>query len=185
MAFFENRYLITAGVQGDNSVAIWNLNSRQVEKSALVGHYAMNQLKVDPFVGSQFIQFATVGNNASFTVWRYDTENQELVLYDVKMPKPNWSELHYLSVAFTDSVTAPLSTRSESPSLTNYAVIGTSDGRLVPFDLMSQKYTELGMISKLTKGEIGVINIANNSIVLGSSDGTVAHYPILGGQISV
>ena len=41
------------------------------------------------------------------------------------------------------------------------------------------------MISKLTKGEIGVINIINNSIVLGSSDGTVAHYPILGGQISV
>ena len=41
------------------------------------------------------------------------------------------------------------------------------------------------MVTKLTKGEIGVINIANNSIVFGSSDGTVAHYLILGGQISL
>ena len=60
-------------------------------------------------------------------------------------------------------------------------MIGTTDGILIPFDLSSQKYTELGMVTKLTKGEIGVINIANNSVVFGSSDGTVAHYPILGG----
>jgi hypothetical protein len=64
-------------------------------------------------------------------------------------------------------------------------VIGTSDGILLPFDLTAQRYTELGMISKVAKGEVGVINIANNSIVVGCSDGTVAHYPILGGQISL
>lgn len=116
MAFFESRYLITAGTQGDNSVAIWNLNSRQVEKSALVGHYAMNQVKVDPCVGSQFIQFATVGNNASFTVWRYDTESQELALYDVKAALPTWSDVHFLCVSFTDFVQAPLSNTSEGPS---------------------------------------------------------------------
>lgn len=104
MAFFENRYLISAGVQGDNSVAIWNLNQRQVEKSALVGHYAMNQVRVDPCVGSQFIQFATVGNNASFTVWRYDTESKELALYDVRPDKSFHSELHFLSISFTDFV---------------------------------------------------------------------------------
>lgn len=100
-------------------------------------------------------------------------------------PLPSWNDVHFLSLNFTDLVQAPPSTRSESPSQTNYAVIGTTDGILIPFDLSSQKYTELGMVTKLTKGEIGVINIANNSIVFGSSDGTVAHYLILGGQISL
>lgn len=42
MAMYENKYLITAGVQGDNSISVWNLNSRVVEKSALLGHYAIN-----------------------------------------------------------------------------------------------------------------------------------------------
>jgi hypothetical protein len=43
MAFFEDSYLITSGVQGENSLAIWNLkNKGQVEKSALLGHYAVN-----------------------------------------------------------------------------------------------------------------------------------------------
>lgn len=50
MAFFDDTYLITVGVQGENSVAIWNLKTRIVEKSALLGHYAVNQIKIDPNV---------------------------------------------------------------------------------------------------------------------------------------
>ena len=50
MAFFEDSYLITVGVQGENSVAIWNLKTKVVEKSALLGHYAVNQICIDPNV---------------------------------------------------------------------------------------------------------------------------------------
>lgn len=55
-------------------------------------------------------------------------------------------------------------------------MIGTSDGILLPFDLTAQRYTELGMIGNVAKAEVGVVNIANNSIVVGCSDGTVAKY---------
>lgn len=50
MAFFEEQYLITIGVQGENSVAIWNLKTKVVEKSALLGHYAVNKICIDPNV---------------------------------------------------------------------------------------------------------------------------------------
>lgn len=55
MAFFEESYLITVGVQGENSVAIWNLRTRVVEKSALLGHYAVNQIRIDPNVNGSCI----------------------------------------------------------------------------------------------------------------------------------
>lgn len=186
MAFYENRYLIMAGVQGESTIAIWNLQTRVIEKSAEKswshGHYAINQVRVDPFVGSSFIQFVTVGNNAAFTVWRYDIENQQVALFDVGAPE--LSDVHFLSVTFSDFLQAPPSNRSESQSATYYAVVGTSEGTVVPFDLTTHEFTERNMINKITQGEIGVISIANNSVVVGSSDGTVAHYPILGGQIS-
>lgn len=75
MAFFENKYLITLGVQGEpNSLALWNLQRRLMEESALMD-YTVNQVRVDPHTaGSSTFQFITVGNNATLTVWRYDTE---------------------------------------------------------------------------------------------------------------
>lgn len=106
-----------------------------------------------------------------------------MALFDASAPA-QLSDVHFSSVTFTDFVQAPPSNRSESQSTTNYAVVGTSAGSVIPFDLGAQRFTELGMINKITKGEVGVISIANNSVVLGSSDGSVAHYPILGGQIS-
>lgn len=41
------------------------------------------------------------------------------------------------------------------------------------------------MISKLTKGEVGVVNIAHDYIVVGCSDGTVAQYRMLGVHVTV
>ena len=87
MAFFEETYLITVGVQGENSVAIWNLKTKIVEKSALLGHYAVNQIRIDPNVTGSCIQFITVGNDCAFTLWRYDTESQQVSLFDVGDPE--------------------------------------------------------------------------------------------------
>lgn len=40
------------------------------------------------------------------------------------------------------------------------------------------------MIYNHAKGEVGVLSIANNSIVFGCSDGTIGHYKMTGGYIT-
>jgi len=47
---YDAKYLITLGAQGDDTLAVWDISSGQVIKSAPVGNAATNQVKVDPFV---------------------------------------------------------------------------------------------------------------------------------------
>jgi len=201
MAFFENKYLITLGVQGEpNSLALWNLQRRLMEESALMD-YTVNQVRVDPHTtGSSTFQFITVGNNATLTVWRYDTEAAKAghsgeavqALHPILVQPPRQLlDLHFLSVAFTDYLPAPVGTY--------YAVVGVSDGSLVPVviplnhpELSSPEEEEekprfvgdAHMRSRISGGEVGAISIAHDAIVIGCSDGVVAYYPIVGSQIS-
>ena len=48
----DARYLITLGVQGEDTLAIWDISSGLIVKSALIRNYATNQIKIDPFVES-------------------------------------------------------------------------------------------------------------------------------------
>ena len=179
MAFFEDSYLITVGVQGENSVAIWNLRTKIVEKSALLGHYAVNQIRIDPNVTGSCIQFVTVGNNCAFTVWRYDTESQQVSLFDVGAPE-RLNGVHFLSVAFTDLLEKQPQNKYEDSILVNYAIVGTSEGQLIAFDLNENKYEGAETARKITNGQIGVLQVRGKSVVFGSSDGVVAKYQIVG-----
>jgi WD40 repeat protein len=179
MAFFEDSYLITVGVQGENSVAIWNLRTKIVEKSALLGHYAVNQIRIDPNVTGSCIQFVTVGNNCAFTVWRYDTESQQVSLFDVGAPE-RLNGVNFLSVAFTDLLEKQPQNKYEDSILVNYAIVGTSEGQLIAFDLNENKYEGAETARKITNGQIGILQVQGKSVVFGSSDGIVAKYQIAG-----
>jgi WD40 repeat protein len=72
----DSRYLISVGVQGENSLAVWDINSGLVIQKAVLGNYCTNQVRVDRHVEGSHVQFVTVGNNASLTIWRLDTDLQ-------------------------------------------------------------------------------------------------------------
>ena len=56
MAFStDGKYLITLGVQGEDALAVWDITTGLVVKSALIRNYATNQVKVDPFVEASHI----------------------------------------------------------------------------------------------------------------------------------
>ena len=67
-----SKYLISVGVQGENTLAIWDISQCLVIKSALIRHYATNSIKVDPYIDEDYLMFCTVGNRASFSFWRLD-----------------------------------------------------------------------------------------------------------------
>lgn len=100
-------------------------------------------------------------------------------LFDVAAPV-ELNGVHFDSVAFTDLLEKPPLNKFEDNTFVNYAVVGTSDGQLVPFDMNENKFENLTAVRKITNGEIGVMNIVNKSVVFGSSDGVIARYQILG-----
>jgi hypothetical protein len=74
MAFSkDSQYLIAVGVQGDSSLAVYEISSGRVLDQAVLGHHATNKIKIDPNVDGTHVGFITIGNNASLTIWRFDT----------------------------------------------------------------------------------------------------------------
>lgn len=57
-------------------------------------------------------------------------------------------------------------------------VIGADDGSLVVNDQSSNKFIDVGTRGSVVDGQIGVISIANNFVVIGSSRGMLARYPL-------
>jgi hypothetical protein len=137
MAFsFDNKYLISLGVQGENMLSIFEISSGVVVKnSVILGNIPQNQIKVDPFVESSHIQFVTVGNNACLTIWRYDTDSHTLSDFSVAAPE-KLLNTNFLSIDFTQYLPAPVSTY--------YIMIGASDGSLIPYDQQKNQYVDLG-----------------------------------------
>ena len=97
MAFSNSgHHLISVGVQGENNLAIWDLQSGLVVRSCLIKNTnAVNSVKVDPYVGAgsasadaseanQFIQkFAVVGNKGVFKIYRYEIASSLLQAFKV------------------------------------------------------------------------------------------------------
>ena len=48
------------------------------------------------------------------------------------------------------------------------------------YDNQKQEYVDLGLRSDIIDGQIGVISVKSNSIVIASSKGVIAHYPLVG-----
>jgi uncharacterized CHY-type Zn-finger protein len=57
-------------VKDENFLAIWSLEEESVISHAIIKGYCVNQVKVDPYIDEDHIQFCTVGNFGLFTFWR-------------------------------------------------------------------------------------------------------------------
>jgi WD40 repeat protein len=68
----DSKYLISVAVQGENVLAVWDIEQGLVIKSALIRQHSVNQIKVDPYIEDTHLQFCTVGNQGAFTFWRLD-----------------------------------------------------------------------------------------------------------------
>ena len=79
-------------------------------------------------------------------------------------------------MAFTELLEKPPQNNYDENNFVTYAIVGTSEGQLLAFDMNENKFENVDQIHKITKGEIGCINVANKSVVFGSSDGLVARY---------
>jgi len=60
--------------------------------------------------------------------------------------------------------------------LVNYAIVGTSDGQLLAYDLNENKYENVQSARQITNGQIGVVQVKAKTVIFGSSDGIVAKY---------
>jgi len=51
MAFSnDSKYLISVAIQGENVLAVWDIEQGLVIKSALIRHNHVNSIKVDPYI---------------------------------------------------------------------------------------------------------------------------------------
>ena len=83
--------------------------------------------------------------------------------------------MNFLSVELTNYLPAPANTY--------YVVIGADDGSLVAFDQQKQVFVDLGTRGQVLNGQIGAISVKNNLVVLASSSGIVAQYPLVGSNV--
>lgn len=63
-----------------------------------------------------------------------------------------------------------------------YILIGCSDGTLVAYDPQEDGlgWIDVDKRGKILDGEIGVVSVKSQSVVIGSSKGTLMYYPIEG-----
>mmetsp|Transcript_22941 Transcript_22941/g.22263 ORF Transcript_22941/g.22263 Transcript_22941/m.22263 type:complete len:88 (-) Transcript_22941:1074-1337(-) len=62
-------------------------------------------------------------------------------------------------------------------------MLGSNDGSMTAFDQRTQQFVDSGIKKWCISGEIGLISCKNKSIVIASSTGTVAKYPIENGNV--
>lgn len=101
------------GVQGENNLAIWDLQSGLVVRSCLIKNTnAVNSVKVDPYVGAgsasadaseanQFIQFAVVGNKGVFNIYRYEIASSLLQAFEVENIPQGFKDCDFTTLTFT------------------------------------------------------------------------------------
>ena len=70
-----------------------------------------------------------------------------------------------------------------SPVNTYLILIGCADGSLISYDQKNQRFLDNGAKKWSISGEIGSISCKNNTVVLGSSTGTIVRYAINNGKI--
>lgn len=87
---------------------------------------AINQLKVDPYVDNEFIQFAAAGNRGAFNIYRYEVSTQLLQNYEVDNVPIDYRNTDFTSLAYTQFLNA---------QGLYYAVLGGSDGSMTAYDL--------------------------------------------------
>jgi WD40 repeat protein len=100
--------LISIGVQGENNLAIWDLQTGLVVRSCLIKNTtAVNTISVDPYVNSgDQLQFALAGNQGLFNIYRFDLSTAMLQAYEVDNVSPEFQSSDFTSLAFTHHLNA-------------------------------------------------------------------------------
>ena len=119
----DGGFLVSVGVQAENTLAVWDLNAGVVIRHQSLGAAATNQVKMDPSVDYPCIGFISVGNQACLRRWRMDTDVRQLETYEEPSPE-EIQNLNFLSVEF---IRAP---GGGAPSV----LIGADDGSLLTYD---------------------------------------------------
>jgi WD40 repeat protein len=172
MAFSnDGRFLVSVGVQGEDIVAVWDIGEGRVKDSKVIQTPTVNQVKMDPTSIGDTITFYTVGNEASFTTWRFSNKEDELIAIPAKTPQ-NLKSINFLSMDITG--------RLPEPADGARALIGADDGSIVLFDFKQDDFFEIGKRGSFIDGQIGCVSIRGSSVVVGTSTGMVACYHIVG-----
>lgn len=75
----SGQHMLSVGVQGESNLAVWDLQSGLVVRSCLIKNTpAVNQIRVDPYVTDEYIQFAVVGNKGAFNLYRFEVPTAQL-----------------------------------------------------------------------------------------------------------
>ena len=161
------KFLISAGVPEEGTIAVFDVESGLVIKSTAVKSGAIAALAVDPYIAAGNLQFTTVGANGSMMLWRMDETADQLQYYEVEVPSAV-SKQHLVSLCYGEQMAGSYNTY--------LTMIGTSDGSLVGFDNKSNQFVHAGQKQAVLRGQIGQIIANADSIVLGSSGGCIARY---------
>ncbi len=163
----DSRYMVSVGVQKENTLAVWNLSEGLVRKSAVVKCHSVNQVRVDPYVENGVMQFVTVGGKGSIILWRMDILNQQLQFFEVPSPE-EFQNNDFTSVTYTPYLPSPYSTY--------LILIGSSDGALTAYDHKKGEFIDNGAKKWAIKGEVSHSSVKNDCVVLASATGSLARY---------
>ena len=170
------QHLLSVGVQGESNVAVWDLQSGLVVRSCLVKNTgAVNQIKVDPYVFDDYIQFALVGNKGCFNLYRFEVATAQLQAFEVDNVPLDYKNCDFTSVAYTQYLNGVTGCY--------FAVIGCADGSMTAYDLQNNTFIDEGEKKWVITGEIGHARCNNGTLVIASSSGTVARFNVSLGQM--
>lgn len=168
-----SRFLISAGVPNEGTLAVFDVQSGLVLKSSAVKSGAISQIAVDPFITTGHVQFTTVGASGSMMLWRMDEGAEQLQYFEVDVPSMI-SHSHLVTLAYTEQLGGSYNTY--------LTLIGTADGSIVAFDNKSNEFVQSGHKQPALRGQIGHLVVKNDSCVIGSSGGSIGRYLIKTGE---
>ena len=169
-------------MRDDKLLVVWDVHQHIAVYYATLTDTIVNAVRVDPWASSaSLLQIITVGNNGSMTVWRCDLEQSAMqaaqIMEHKVVPDPALQNVNFCTFDFTH--------RLPVMGSAYYVLIGCSDGTLVSYDPQEGGvgWIDVANRGKILDGEIGVVSVKSQSVVIGNSKGTLMYYPIEGHQI--
>ena len=119
-------------------------------------------------MGEGHVQFAVVGAQGLFNVYRFEIATGLLSAFEVDNVPAEFKNNAFVSLAYTQMLGGLY-----------FALLGASDGSLTAYELGSSSFLEGGTKKWCITGVIAHVRVANGQVVLASSTGTVARYALL------
>ena len=129
---------------------------------------AVNAIAVDPYVNTgEFIQFAIVGNQGLFNIYKFEVASSQLQAFEVDNVSQEFLGTNFTAVTY-------------SQLLNNqglyYIILGANDGSMTAFDVNTYQFLDAGLKKWVISGEIAHCRVNNGQMVVASSSGTIARF---------